>query len=113
MANWTTRSIHWARRSIETTKSLESASKTSVRPRLVKVSLAGMRSPKSKNGFPPSRVAFRPLKSASEGLRRFLGISAQRHVDRRLRQLLTKAALIEFGHDRAFQLIAFVQESEP
>src|SRR6187401_2378894 len=39
--------------------------------------------------------------------------SAQRHVHRRFRQLDAEATLIKFGHDRAFEFVAFVQEGEP
>src|SRR5579863_1358329 len=39
--------------------------------------------------------------------------SAQRHVDRALRQLDPEAALIELRHDRPLELVAFVEESDP
>src|SRR5262245_50267573 len=39
--------------------------------------------------------------------------SAQRHVDRRFRQLLAEAALIELGDDRPLQLVTLVDEGEP
>src|SRR6516164_217233 len=38
--------------------------------------------------------------------------SAQRDVERALRQLLPEAALIEFSHQRAFELVAFVEEGQ-
>src|SRR3954454_4408580 len=37
---------------------------------------------------------------------------AQRHVHRTLGQFLIEAALIEFGHQRALQLVAFVEEGD-
>src|SRR5262249_15364408 len=39
--------------------------------------------------------------------------SAERHVDGALRQLDPKAALIELGHDRPLELVAFVKEGHP
>src|SRR5580704_3671131 len=36
--------------------------------------------------------------------------SAQRHVDRGFRQLHPEAALIELGHDRPLELVAFVEK---
>src|SRR5271169_1024933 len=42
--------------------------------------------------------------------RRLLG---ERHVDRALRQFLAEAALIEFRHQRTFELVTFVDEGQP
>ncbi len=39
--------------------------------------------------------------------------SGERDVDRAFRQFLAEAALVEFRHQRAFQLIALVQEGDP
>src|ERR1700686_1371360 len=40
-------------------------------------------------------------------------LSAQRHVHRGFRQLDPEAALIELGHDRPLELVAFVEEGDP
>src|SRR5471030_2161041 len=38
--------------------------------------------------------------------------SAHRHVHRRLRELRVEAALIEFGNQRPFQFVAFIEEGD-
>src|SRR6266403_3935489 len=68
--------------------------------------------PKLKSGFPPSKAAFLPLSSTGDDLRR-VRTSAQRHINRRFRQFLTKAALIELSHQWTLELVAFVEEVQP
>src|SRR5258708_40217719 len=52
--------------------------------------------PELRIGFPPLRAASLPLSSRGDLLRR-VRPSTQRHINRRFRQFLTKAALIELG----------------
>ena len=58
-------------------------------------------------------VADRVCDASCASLQSFAGAARQRHVHRRFRQLLAEAALIEFGHQRPLQLVAFVEEGEP
>src|SRR4051812_29658759 len=55
-------------------------------------------------------VASRPAQAATTPC--LLLRSAQRHVHRALRQLRIEAALVEFGHQRSLQFIAFVEKGD-